>query len=101
MRREIRMGRAPARCPEDPAHELRLASGAAQRTYGGTNQEESGPSGVGMVRQRDAETEAGCNIRNVRQRLTPLEGANARNRESAATGTGGEGLNPLVCTRPL
>ena len=40
MRREIRMGKAPARCPEDPAHELRLASGAAQRIYGGANQEE-------------------------------------------------------------
>ena len=98
MRREIRMGKAPARCPEDPAHELRLASEAAQRIYGGTNQEESGPSGVGMVRQRDAETAAGCNLRNVRQRLTPLEGASARNRESAVTVTGGEGLDPPVPT---
>ena len=40
--------------------------------------------GVGMVRQRDAETAAGCNVRNVRQRLhcnplRALEGANARN----------------------
>ena len=98
MRREIRMGKAPARCPEDPAHELRLASEAAQRIYGGTNQEESGPSGVGMVRQRDAETAAGCNLRNVRDRLAPFEGASVGNREGAVAVTGGEGLDPPVPT---